>query len=55
MRISKHINSYKAFAESAHFVADDIVISHPAPLPKVEGKAAFIAAGANWTSFMMVG
>jgi hypothetical protein len=44
----------KATAESARFVADDIVINHPALIPKVEGKAAFIAAGADWASFLAI-
>jgi hypothetical protein len=44
----------KAVEECARFVTDDIVWIHPPPLPKVEGKKAFLAMGADWTSFLAI-
>jgi hypothetical protein len=44
----------KAALESSHFVAADIVWNNPPPLPKVEGKKAFIAMGGDWASFLSI-
>jgi hypothetical protein len=44
----------KAIEESARFVADDVVWINSPPLPKVEGKEAFIATGASWAPFLSI-
>jgi hypothetical protein len=40
--------------EAAHFVADDFVWIHPAPVPKVEGKNALLALGADWSNILTI-